>query len=344
MQKSIFINELKENQQVEDLFVLAEARLAESKNGPYWNLKLQDRTGRIEAKIWHPQSQQYTRLEPAQLIRIQGAVRTFRGQPQMTINRLQVVETDERPIDWSDYLPSSSRPPEELLAELEALFRDELIYRPWRSFCRRVLKDSDLKHRFLSAPAAKTIHHAYRGGLLEHSLQVARLCLAVCDIYPELDREILLVAAGFHDLGKAWELGGGISPDYTDQGRLVGHIHLGLEVLEPFLQTTKDLEPGLIIHFKHLLLSHHGEYAFGSPKRPKTPEAFVLHHADNMDAKVKAWDQAVSGLNLSETQWSDYQPFLERPLYHPPRTKDFRPQHPEPTPAPGKQCLLPLKE
>ncbi len=344
MEKTNFISQFEEGQTVEDIFVLAEARQAESKNGPYWNLKLQDKTGRIEAKIWHPQSTQYTNLAPEQLVRLQGMIRAFRGQPQMTVQRLQVLDAGEAAVNWSDFIPSSSRPPEELLAALEELFRDELVFRPWRTFCRQVLKDADIRERFLAAPAAKTIHHAYRGGLLEHSLQVARLCLGVCDIYPDLDRDLLLVAAGFHDLGKAWELGAGISPDYTDPGRLMGHIHLGLEVLEPFLKKSRQLDPGLVLHFKHLLLSHHGEYAFGSPKRPKTPEAFVLHHADNMDAKIKAWDQAVSGLNLAESHWSAYLPFLERPLYHPPRTRDFMPRTSETKNPPGKQCLLPLKE
>jgi 3'-5' exoribonuclease len=344
MQKTSFITDFEEGRTVEDLFVLAEARQAESKNGPYWNLKLQDKSGRIEAKIWHPQSSQYTNLAPQQLVLLQGLVRAFRGQPQMTVHRLQVLDPREMDIDWADFIPSTARPPEELLAELEGLFRDELVFRPWRSFCRQVLKDAGIRERFLAAPAAKTIHHAYRGGLVEHSLQVARLCLAVCDSYPDLDRDLLLAAAGFHDLGKAWELGAGISPDYTDPGRLLGHIQLGLEVLEPFLQKTRYLDPGLILHFKHLLLSHHGEYAFGSPKRPKTPEAFVLHHADNLDAKIKAWDQAVSGLNLAETQWTAYLPFLERPLYHPPRSRDFMQQSGQAKPPSGRQCLLPLKE
>ncbi|MCF8037937.1 MAG: HD domain-containing protein [Desulfohalobiaceae bacterium] len=342
--KNSFISQFQEGQKVEDLFVLAEARLAESKNGPYWNLKLQDRTGKIEAKIWHPQSSQYTALAPAQLFLVQGVVRTFRGQPQLTVSQMRVFEDPDLQIDWAEFIPSSSRPPEEIMEELEKLCREELTYKPWLKLSRSILKDPDIRPRLLAAPAAKSIHHAYRGGLLEHSLNVTRLCLLISSLYQDLDREILLVAACFHDLGKAWELGAGISHEYTDPGRLLGHIQLGLEVLEPFLQKTKDLDPGLIMHFKHLLLSHHGEYAFGSPKRPKTPEAFVLHYADNLDAKIKVWDQAVSGLDRTETNWTTYFPFLERQLYHPPRTDDFIQKGQTPKPGAKKQCLLPLKE
>lgn len=342
--KSSFISQLQEGQKIEDLFVLADARLAESKNGPYWNLRLQDKTGRIEAKIWHPQSSHYTGLAPGHFILVKGVVRSFRGQPQLTINQLQVFDEPGAEVDWSLYIPSSSRPPEEMLQELEHLCQEELSYKPWLALSRSVFKDPEIRPRLLAAPAAKTIHHAYRGGLIEHSLSVARMCLLMASLYPELDREILLVAACFHDLGKAWELEAGISQEYTDPGRLLGHIQLGLEVLDPFLKQTKDLDSGLIMHFKHLLISHHGEHEFGSPKRPKTPESFALHYADNLDAKIKVWNQAVTGLDRSETNWTAFFPFLERQLYHPRKTADCAPKDVPKKPGASKQCLLPLKE
>ena len=162
------------------------------------------------------------------------------------------------------------------------------------------------------------MHHAYIGGLLEHTLSVCRLCMVISELYPQVDREILLVGAIFHDLGKAWELNAGIQRDYTDPGRLLGHILLGVEILEPFLVKT-ELPPGLKLHLKHLLISHHGEYAYGSPRRPKTVEALILHYADNLDAKVNMTSLLVDALPEGDS-WTPYQRSLERQMFRPERT------------------------
>ncbi len=342
MDKSVYITDLKDGQSFEEAFVLVQARQASSKNGPFWDLRLQDRTGQIEGKIWYPQSMEYQDLAPESMVRVQAQVKTFREQLQLIIHRLKVLEGEE--IDWSQFVPSSARAPEELLQELEGLCRSELRYPPWRKLCSKVLRDPDIRERLLAAPAAKSIHHAYRGGLLEHTLAVARSCLALCAIYPELDREILLVAAVLHDLGKAWELEGNILADYSDPGRLLGHITLGLQVLEPFLQKTKELEEGLALHLKHLILSHHGEYEFGSPKRPKTREAFVLHFADNLDAKVNTVGQLLQGMEHGDSSWSSYQYSLERKIFQAKTTPEVKKDREDSKKDRAKQCLLPLKE
>jgi 3'-5' exoribonuclease len=164
--------------------------------------------------------------------------------------------------------------------------------------------------------------------------------MALCDVYPELDRQTLLAGAIFHDLGKAWELSGGLTNDYTDEGRLLGHIQIGQEKLEPFLKRSKNLDEGLKLHLRHLITSHHGEYDFGSPIRPKTPESFVLHFADNMDAKLNIIDQAYEEMDKNGQEWSPYMRFLERNIYRAPTTPDASKKK---TDKLENQCSLPLK-
>ncbi|MFP4034215.1 MAG: 3'-5' exoribonuclease YhaM family protein [Desulfovermiculus sp.] len=342
--KAVFIQDVSEGQQVDDVFVIVQARLSQSRNGPFWDLTLQDKTGRINGKIWAPQSTAFSNLIPEQVVRIQAQVRSFRDQPQLVVQDLEVLDPIQSGLNWSDFIPSSIRPPEEMLAEVEELWRKNLRYPPWRKVMKAVLSDREMRNRLLHAPGAKNIHHAYRGGLLEHTLQVVRLCLTVSELYPDLDREILLVAAVLHDVGKAWELDLGVSRDYTDTGRLIGHITLGLDQVMPFLQQAPELDQDLVVHLKHILLSHHGEYAYGSPRRPKTQEAFVLHFMDNLDAKMNSLDQALSALDPGTQGWSAYQVTLERMVYRPKKTYDLLPRENKSKDRNVKQCLLPLKE
>jgi 3'-5' exoribonuclease len=180
----------------------------------------------------------------------------------------------------------------------------------------------------LTAPAAKALHHAYAGGLLEHTLAVTRLCLALADLYPRLDRQILFMGAVCHDMGKIWEISSGLNADYTQAGRLLGHISLGLDRLAPFLASS-GLEPSLAEHLRHLILSHHGAREFGSPVLPATAEALALHYADNTDAKLNQTDAALAGLGPGESGWSSFVPGLDRFLFRAGRT----PETDDPLPA-----------
>jgi 3'-5' exoribonuclease len=224
-------------------------------------------------------------------------------------------------LELTDFLPSSAVPPEELLREIKEILDSELTFKPWSNLCTNVLCDEHIRASIFNAPGAKSIHHAYAGGLLEHTLTVIRICRALAELYPQADKEILLVAALFHDLGKAFELSHGIRREYTDVGRLLGHIQIGLEVLEPFLRKTKDLPPELTMHLKHLIVAHHGELAFGSPCLPQTVEAFILHYADNLDAKINTVQGALKAPDGEEINgWSEYHRTLGRYLYQPMRT------------------------
>jgi len=336
--KTAFVQDLAQGQTVSDLFVIAEAKQATSRNGPYWNLTLSDRTGRIEAKIWSPTAQNYPSLASGQVARVAGQVESYRDKPQLNVRELELMNGDLDHAALAGLLPVSSVPPEELLRQLEELLKDNLTHKPWRKLCSTVLSDDDARARLLAAPGAKSIHHAYQGGLLEHTLAVCRICHAAAGLYPQLDGQALLVAAAFHDLGKAWELSGGLTQDFTDEGRLLGHIQLGVEVLERFLRKAK-LEPELALHLKHMILAHHGELAYGSPKRPKTAEAIILHFADQMDSKLGTMASAFEQ-DAADGSWSPYVRSLERFLYRPVPTPRPEAKNNGKEPA---QCLLPLK-
>ncbi|WP_419787803.1 3'-5' exoribonuclease YhaM family protein [Pseudodesulfovibrio sp.] len=336
--KSLYVRDLTPGMSVDDTFILSKANQAQSRNGPYWNLTFQDATGTLDGKIWSPKSQEYPVLEPGTICRAQGFVENFRDRLQLKVDNLFLLDVTD--VDLADFLPTTKIPPEDLLESVEDMVTQYMRHTPWKSFCRKVLGDEEIRQRLLVAPGAKTVHHAYVGGLLEHTLHVARACMALCDVYPNLDRQVILAGAIFHDLGKAWELSGGLANDYTDQGRLMGHILIGQEVLEPFLRKARGLDDSLKLHLKHLILSHHGEHEFGSPVRPMTPEAFILHFADNIDAKLNIIDQAYDEMDKNGQEWSPYLRFLERSVFRAPATPDGNKKKND---KPENQCLLPLK-
>ena len=184
-----------------------------------------------------------------------------------------------------------------------------------------VLNNQELRASFRVCPAAKGVHHAYVGGLLEHTLSVFRLCRRIADQYPELDRQALLAGALFHDFGKIREFSGGLANDYTDEGRLLGHLMLGVEMLAPYLAKS-GLDEGLQRHLKHLILSHHGELQFGAVRQPHTAEALALHYADNLDAKMAQCRGLFDQLGGEGQDWTPWQATLGRPLYRAPRTPE----------------------
>ncbi len=341
-EKKRFISEFKHGDRVEDIFVVLRARQGLAKNGePYWDMEFQDRSGRISAKIWYPNSVKYSEIPQEEFVYVKGYVDSFRDNLQVVVSDLKVIDAKE--VKWTDFLPSVASPPEELLKELEGLFLKELDYRPWKKLCGLVFRDEYIRENLLICPAAKSIHHAYRGGLLEHTLNVCKICLKMCEIFQGLDKEILLVGAALHDLGKIKEFMGRISIEYSDQGLLLGHIILGLEMIEPFLQRVNEIDEGLVLHLKHLILSHHGEYDFGSPKRPKTREAFVLHFADNLDAKLNTLGTLLEDMEGEDGNWSKYQRSLDRKIFRPVSTREMLQEKKKDARRHVEQCLLPLK-
>lgn len=348
--KTRFVRDLSpEHGEIEELFLIARATQGKAKNGPYWTLTLQDCTGQVEAKIWSPLAQSFASFTPGNVALVRGRTGSYQDRLQIVINQLRVFDPQapgpgDPDVDMDQLTITSDVPPEDLMARLATLLRENLHYPPWRKLAESALDDPEIRAAMLAAPGGKAIHHAYRGGLLEHTLSVCQLAVHMAGHYPQLDGQILLAAAAFHDLGKAFELVSDPAPDYTDPGRLLGHIQLGLERLTPFLGAS-GADPELILHFKHIVLSHHGEYEYGSPKRPKTAEAMLLHYLDNLDAKMNQFESAfdVEENGEEEARWSPYQKTLERFLYKPKRTPNGEPKTRKRARKDSCQCSLPLK-
>lgn len=310
------------------VFLVSSAQKSEGRNGPFWSVKLKDATGVLDAKIWSPLSQSVTDLKAGDFIEVKGRTSLFRDQLQMTVEALRPVENPEH-LNMGDFIPTSAVEPAEILEQIETLVSQEITYAPWKDFCRSVLKDSRIRAKLLLAPAAKSVHHAYAGGLLEHMHSVAGLCLKFCDHYPELDRQTLFVAGLFHDIGKLEELSGGLVNDYTDEGKMLGHIVQGILMLRPFLEKAK-VDEKLALHLEHLILSHHGEPEYGAPRVPLSPEAFALHYADNLDAKLAQCREAFAQMPAAEEEedqgigWSAWIGLLGRSLCKMPQTPKLK--------------------
>lgn len=320
MEKGMYVKDIKGGTAVSGVFVVAASSHARTQNGePFWTLTLSDRSGSIDAKIWSPLSTRFTEIAIGSMVFICGNVAVYREKPQIAVKNFTPLTGKEcSNLDLSKFVPTSAVAPEEMLMRLRALCISELTYAPWRDFVLSVLDNSEIQERLKAAPAAKNIHQAYRGGLLEHTLNVARLCLAFADLYPQLDRQTLLVGAILHDIGKIREYNCGIFIDFTQEGKLMGHIFLGLEILAPFFSAS-NVELSLQEHLKHLIISHHGELEYGSPRLPQTAEAFALHYADNLDARL-----ALCGAQFDDKTkapvWSQRLGFIERQILLPGHT------------------------
>ena len=337
-EKRIFVRDLSVGEQVSECFLLAQASKGQARNGPFWTLKLQDASGTIEAKLWAPGSLAVGELPAGQFVVASGTVTSYRDQPQLNLDGLSPLGASPEGIDFGLFLPESEEKPEILYARLEELLSVNIGHAPWRRFCRKVLGDPEIRGKLLAAPGAKAMHHAYRGGLVEHTLAVCRVTLALSQLYPKLDRDTLLAASAFHDMGKAWELSSGLTREYTDEGQMLGHIVLTLGILDPLLRKAKDLDPGLVLHFKHMLVSHHGEMAFGSPKTPMTPEAMILHFADNIDAKVHQFLGAVD--DPEKIGVTGFVRALDRYVFNPARVRPENAAPPKNQDKGPKQCSL----
>lgn len=317
------IRGIKDGSAVNSIFLVAEASRQEAKNGPFWKLGLKDMTGSIEARLWSPAAKEFSGVAEGQYVRVRAKAQSYNGVVQLNIDDVKIVPETE--IDPADYVKTSAIPPERLLSMAMELIDSELAYKPWKDFARKVLNDQVIRERFPIAPAAQSMHHAYRGGLLEHSLSVARLCLKITDAYPSLDRQLLCVAALFHDIGKLDEMsvkpGGGT--EYTDEGRLIGHLVGGVLKLRPFLRKAK-VDGQLALHFEHLILSHHGKPEFGAARTPLTAEALVLHHADDLDAKLAMLKESFDGVERDggSAAWSAYMKAFEGSMCAPGRTPE----------------------
>jgi len=304
-----FVVDIRENQQVCGCFLVQQKTVPLNKNGkPYLALTLMDRTGQIEARMWDNVEQYTATFDVGDVVELEGSAVSYQGKLQLKANKISRLEKSS--LDLNDFLPCSQRDREEMLSQLAGLIKSiENI--ELRRLLLEMLADREIREGLLNAPAAKSIHHSWVGGLLEHTLQVMELCQAACAAYPNrLDRDLLLAGAFLHDLGKIRELSVENMFDYTDQGRLLGHIFIGAEMLSRWAEKHPALDGRIVIKLQHLILSHHGSFEFGSPQLPKTAEALMLHYLDEMDSKLATFFEVAR--QEAGRRWSSYQRLFDR--------------------------------
>lgn len=289
-----FIKDYKEGDRVFDIYLCKHKQSAVTKNGKaYENVILQDRTGTIDAKIWDPNSAGIEEFDSLDYIEVYGEVTSFQSALQVNVKRVRLCRDGE--YDPADYLPVSEKNIDTMYDELLSLagsVRNPYLKALLDRFFR---EDEKFIKAFKQSSAAKTVHHGFVGGLLEHTLSVTKLCDYYCSTYPLLNRDLLLTAAMCHDIGKTKELSLFPENDYTDEGQLLGHIVIGSEMIGEAARSIAGFPKGLESELKHCILSHHGEYEFGSPKKPALIEAAALNFADNTDAKMQTFTELLKG-------------------------------------------------
>ena len=311
--KRIFIDGLKENDKFESTFLVKGKALALSKNGKhYLNLKLGDKTGEIEARVWDNAEYFSSIFEKDDFIR--GTARVSKYQNNLQLVFFDIEKCDENEIFIDDFLPKTDKNIERMFKELVEISK-EIKNGYLRGLLNLFFEDEEFTRRFKIAPAAKGLHHVYIGGLLEHSLSVGKLILDVAKHYKGINTDLLLTGGILHDIGKIHELSYDRSFDYTDKGRLLGHITIGVEMIEDKIIEVPDFPEDLGMLLKHLILSHHGHYEFGSPKRPKTIEAIILYYLDDLDSKVNGFQQFIEKEKGNKSKWTSYHRLFERYIY-----------------------------
>ncbi len=278
---------------------------------PYLALTLGDRSGQLEAKMWDNVEEVLNAFEQDDFLKIKGLVNKYKNRFQLTIHKVRKLGESE--IDFSDYLPKTSRNIDELwqtLTDFVGSFQNPHL----KSLVRAFMSDPEIAAAYRNAPAAKTLHHAYIGGLLDHVVSLFRSCDLVCRNYPQVNRDLLLTGVFLHDIGKIHELAYNRSFSYTTRGQLLGHMIIELEMLQAKLALVPDFPPELKTLLEHLIISHHGEYEFGSPKLPMFPEALLLHYMDDLDSKMEAMRAHFEREADLESPWTSYNPSLGRPL------------------------------
>lgn len=319
----VYATAMQEGARVDADFALRAKEIRSARTGEaYLSLELADRSGRIGGIMFRPDREAET-VPVGTVVRVRGTVTSYRGTLRVSVDTLRpVAEYDLREI-----LPSSLRDERELVSELRDLVRS-IEDRTLGSIVRAVFGDREFMARFRRCPASQSNHHACIGGLLEHTVSVARLCRHIAASYPHVDADLLLAGALLHDVGKVDELTFERGIQYTDEGRLLGHVVLGERRVTTAISRMEGVPFDLATRLSHLLLSHHGELEWGSPKRPSTLEALVLHHADNLDAKTVGFIEAASSAGMVDEPWTDAANLFRRPLYAPRALEDDRFQEP----------------
>lgn len=301
-----------ENRVITSTFVVVAKQIKPKKTGePYLALTLGDRSGQLEAKMWDNVEEVLEAFEQDDFLKIKGLINKYKQRFQLTIHKLRKLGDAE--IDFSDYLPKTTKDVDELWQTLTG-FVATLENQHLRLLIQAFMADPEIAAAYRNAPAAKTLHHAYIGGLLDHVVSLFRSCDLMCKNYPHVNRDLLLTGAFFHDIGKIHELTYNRSFSYTTKGQLLGHMIIELEMLQAKLSLLPGFPEELKTMVEHMIISHHGEYEFGSPKLPMFPEALLLHYLDDLDSKMEAMRAQFERDATLEGPWTTYNASLGRPL------------------------------
>ena len=328
--KDFFLSECSqhENQLITSNFVVVSKQVKPKKTGePYLALTLGDRTGQIEAKMWDNVEDSLNAFEQDDFLKIKGLLNKYKNRFQITIHKLRRLGETE--VDYADYLPKTTKDIGELwrtLAGFVATFQNQQL----KALVEAFMADPEIAEAYRNAPAAKTLHHAYIGGLLDHVVSLFRSCDLISRNYPQINRDLLLTGAFLHDIGKIHELTYNRSFSYTTRGQLLGHMIIELEMLQAKIAQVPGFPDELKTLLEHLIISHHGQYDFGSPKLPMFPEALMLHYLDDLDSKMESMRAHFARESESENPWTGYNASLARPLLN---TAKFLDEKPLPEPA-----------
>lgn len=283
--KSPYVNELEPNKVITTSFLVHSKEIRQKKSGElYLSLLLGDRSGELDAKMWDNVGDVLDSFDRDDFVKVKGLIQVFHNRPQLTIHKLRRMDDSE--IEFVDYFPSSRRDPDEMWNELRRIVAG-IGNRHLKGLLDNMLDDEDVSRRYRRAPAAKQIHHAYLGGLIEHVLSLCTLARATAAHYPIVDLDLLLTGVVLHDIGKIYELNYDRGFSYSNDGQLLGHINIGMKMVADKMRGLPDFPPQLRALVEHMILSHHGQLEYGSPKLPQFPEALLLHYLDDMDSKME---------------------------------------------------------
>jgi 3'-5' exoribonuclease len=307
--KSGYIKELEANKTFTTSFLVRSKEIREKKTGePYLSLWLCDRTGEIEAKMWDNVADVLDSFERDDFVKIKGLIQVYHNRPQLTVHKVRRLQDSE--VDFADYFPASARNTDEMWREMRQII-SAMTDPDLKALVEAVLDDPEIAQRYRLAPAAKQIHHAWLGGLLEHVLSLCQLGVMTA-VHYNVDLNLLLAGAVLHDIGKIYELSYDRSFGYTTEGQLLGHMVLGLRMVSDKLRGLPDFPPRLRTLVEHMIVSHHGKLEFGSPKLPQFPEALLLHYLDDMDSKMECMRALVAQDRQVEGHFTGYNASLER--------------------------------
>jgi len=313
-----YVRQMADGDVVEEVYLTTDKQLRANRNGNlYLQLELRDRTGAISARMWNAGEHLFKSFDAGDFLFVKGKVQLFQGALQMILNSLERVGAEG--VDLADFLPHTEQDVSKLYERLRTHMM-RLANPHLRALAECFLMDADFVRAFCRAPAGVRVHHAYLGGLLEHVVTLMDLADRVAPLYPDLDRDLLLMGVFLHDVGKVRELGYDRAFSYTDEGQLIGHVVIGVEMLNEKVRQVPDLtgEPfpvEILLRLKHLIVSHHGTLEHGSPKLPMTPEAIALHHLDNLDAKVHIFLRDIREDGNKSSAWTQFNQALQRRLF-----------------------------